>query len=136
MNKNIHNKSNFSFANKNTTRLFSSKFESFIVYNNSLLNKSNILKDNSGKSGIYRWVNSINNKCYIGSSVYLHSRLLNYNKNYLRRKKSTRNSHISRALLFHDYNNFNLETLEYCDINSVIDREQYYIYLLKPEYNI
>jgi len=79
MNKNI-NKSNFSFANKKTTRFFSSKFESFIIYNNSLLNKSNDLNYILGKSGIYRSVNRINNKCYIVSSVYLHSRLLNYNK--------------------------------------------------------
>lgn len=26
--------------------------------------------------------------------------------------------------------------MEYCDINYVIDREQYYIDLLKPEYNM
>lgn len=31
--------------------------------------------------------------------------------------------------------NFNLEFLEYCDKNSVIDKEQKYIDLLKPVYN-
>jgi group I intron endonuclease len=138
MNKNILNKNiNSSFVNNNTTRFFSSKLEPFIIYNNSLLNKYNILKDNIDKSGIYRWVNRINNKCYIGSSVNLHSRLLNYyNKNYLNKKLLIRNSHIYRALLLYDYDNFNLEILEYCDRNSVIEREQYYIDLLKPEYNI
>jgi hypothetical protein len=26
--------------------------------------------------------------------------------------------------------------LEYCDLENIIDREQYYIDLLKPEYNV
>lgn len=138
MNKNILNKNiNLSFVNKKTTRFFSSKFEPLIIYNNSLLNKSNILRDSIGKSAIYRWVYRINNKCYIGSSVNLHSRLLNYyNKNYLNKRILIRNSHIYRALLSHGYENFNLEILEYCDKNIIIEREQYYIDLYKPEYNI
>jgi len=32
--------------------------------------------------------------------------------------------------------NFKLEILEYCDSENVIEREQYYLDLLKPEYNI
>jgi group I intron endonuclease len=43
---------------------------------------------------------------------------------------------ICRALLKHGYSNFNLEILEYCDSKNLIVREQYYIDLLKPEYNI
>ena len=31
---------------------------------------------------------------------------------------------------------FMLEILEYCDPDMVIEREQYYIDTLKPEYNI
>lgn len=46
MNKNI--------PNKNTKRFFSSKFKPLIIYNNSLLKKSNVLRDNKGKSAIYR----------------------------------------------------------------------------------
>jgi len=38
--------------------------------------------------------------------------------------------------LKYGYKNFSLEVLEYCDKKSVIDREQYYIDLLKPEYNL
>jgi group I intron endonuclease len=51
-------------------------------------------------------------------------------------KLVTRNSHIYRALLYYGHDSFNLEILEYCDKKSVINREQYYINLLKPEYNI
>jgi group I intron endonuclease len=43
---------------------------------------------------------------------------------------------ISKALLNYGYSNFTLEILEYCDYNNVRLREQHYIYLLKPEYNI
>jgi group I intron endonuclease len=43
---------------------------------------------------------------------------------------------ICRALLKRGYSNFNLEILEYCDSKDLIIREQYYIDLLKPEYNI
>jgi len=43
---------------------------------------------------------------------------------------------ICRALLKHGYSNFNIEILEYCDSKDLIKREQYYIDLLNPEYNI
>lgn len=34
------------------------------------------------------------------------------------------------------YSNFSLEIIEYCDNMSTINKEQYYIDLLKPEYNL
>jgi len=43
---------------------------------------------------------------------------------------------IARALIKYGYYNFQLEILEYCEPSNCIDREQYYIDLLKPEYNI
>lgn len=43
---------------------------------------------------------------------------------------------IYKAILKYGYANFKLEILEYCDKKIVLDREQYYIDLLKPEYNI
>jgi group I intron endonuclease len=43
---------------------------------------------------------------------------------------------IHKALLKHGYSVFKLEILEYCEINNTIDREQYYINKLRPEYNI
>lgn len=51
-------------------------------------------------------------------------------------KLSTRISIIYSALLKHDYANFSLDILEYCEINILIEREQYYLDHLKPEYNI
>jgi group I intron endonuclease len=43
---------------------------------------------------------------------------------------------ISRALLKYGYSDFRLEVLEYCDTSNIIEREQYYFNLIKPEYNI
>ena len=45
---------------------------------------------------------------------------------------------ISRALVKHGYNNFRLEILEYCDSSKsiLLEREQYYIDQLNPNYNI
>lgn len=47
-------------------------------------------------------------------------------------------SHIYRSLLKYGYSNFSLEILEYCDPDKklLINREQYYIDLLKPDYNL
>jgi group I intron endonuclease len=46
------------------------------------------------------------------------------------------NSVICSSLLKYGYSEFSLEILEYCDPIDIITREQYYLYNLKPEYNI
>lgn len=46
------------------------------------------------------------------------------------------NRPIDRALLKYGFSNFTLEILEYCDKNNVLEREQYYMDILKPQYNI
>jgi group I intron endonuclease len=43
---------------------------------------------------------------------------------------------IYKALLKYGKSKFKLAILEYCDPNDVISREQYYLDLLKPDYNI
>jgi group I intron endonuclease len=43
---------------------------------------------------------------------------------------------VYRALLKYGYSKFTLEILEYCDKSSVIEKEQYYLDLLNPSYNI
>lgn len=45
-------------------------------------------------------------------------------------------SHIISALLKYGYSNFSLEILEYCKPEKNLIREQYYLDLLKPSYNI
>lgn len=100
--------------------------------------KSKIIKDNKRKSGIYLFINNKNLKYYVGQSKDLGSvkigRLTRYlNKSYL---KSNPNSLLVRAFIKYGYNNFTLAILEYCAIEKLDEREQYWIDFLKPEYNI
>lgn len=55
---------------------------------------------------------------------------------FLKREITKGNSIISSSLLKHGYANFSLEILEYCDPIDAVKREQYYLDLIKPEYNI
>jgi group I intron endonuclease len=43
---------------------------------------------------------------------------------------------IDRALLKFGHRNFRFEIIEICERSNIILREQYYIKLLKPAYNI
>lgn len=118
-------------------RSFSSEFKPLITYDDSLLNKFNALEGNKDRSGIYRWKHKTDNKSYIGSSINLQIRFRDYyNESFLNRRILTSNSCIYKALLHYGYKAFDLEILEYCDKLYIIEREQYYIDLLKPEYNI
>lgn len=103
-----------------------------VHYSNADLNKNTIYDENRSKCGIYRWVNNINNKSYVGSSVSLTNRLKNYYSLSCLKNKSK----IYRALLKYGHSNFSLDILEYCEPNVIISREQYYIDFLNPEYNI
>lgn len=84
-------------------------------------------------TGVYCWLNNYNNKCYVGSSINFTMRLYKYySLKHLHDSKTTINS----ALLKYGYSSFSLHILEYCDKNESIKREQHYIDLLKPEYNM
>lgn len=112
-------------------------------YDNAGSLKERILAENRNLSGIYRWENKINGNVYVGSGVDLAKRLGIYYRN----SELTRNTRpIHQALLKYGHDNFRLDILEYClsgegrfaeKANTVIiKREQYYLDLLEPEYNI
>jgi group I intron endonuclease len=82
---------------------------------------------------VYRWVNKLNNKTYIGSSIDFTTRLYKY---YSLKHLIKNKTPIHNALVKYGYSNFKLEILEYCNINDAILREQYYLDNLNPEYNI
>lgn len=106
-------------------------------YPNADKDKQQIIQENRGKSGVYRWVNLENDKSYIGSSTNLGKRFTNYfSITYLEREVKRTNSVIYMALIKYGYFAFRLEILEYCDPSEAINKEQYYLDLLKPEYNI
>jgi group I intron endonuclease len=79
----------------------------------------------------------MNNKFYIGSAVDLSKRLSQYfNRELLIKSLLLTNSKINRALVKYGYANFNLEILEYTKPKLLLIKEQYYMDLLKPSYNI
>lgn len=80
------------------------------------------------------WTNKLNGKRYVGSSVNLRRRLLEYyNVNRLLNDNSMP---INLALLKYGYQNFSLTILEFCDIDSLMSREKHYFDVHNPEYNI
>ena len=108
-----------------------------LTYSNADTEKQSIFKDNKRKCGIYRWVNNLNGKSYVGSATNRICRFYQYYsfktlEIYLKNRKSA----IYSALLKYGYSNFSLEILEYCDSSNLIEREQFYMDLLRPEYNI
>lgn len=87
------------------------------------------------KSGIYKITNTVNQKIYIGSATKLLSRKSEH-FHYLKNNK-----HHSRKLQnsFNKYgiDNFCFDIIEYIeDKTKLIEREQYYLDLLNPYYNI
>jgi group I intron endonuclease len=108
-----------------------------ITYNNTRVDKCIILKENTNKSGIYRLINKINGKSYIGSSIRLNNRFrLYYSSKTIKNRLSQGSSAIYSALLKYGHDNFSLDILEYCEPNLLIKREQYFMDLINPEYNI
>ena len=98
--------------------------------------KEEICINNKNKSGVYRWINKINGKSYVSSSTSLSRKILFYFSLSSLKREVNGSIIIYRALLKYGYSNFSSEILEYCEPNELISREQYYIDLLKPEYNI
>lgn len=104
-----------------------------VSYKNGDTDKIKILADNRKKAGVYLWINKINGNKYVGSSINISVRRYTY---YSLRSLAKSNRPIDRALLKHGFSNFSLEILEYCTVDNVLKREQYYLDKLKPEYNI
>ena len=136
---------NYAFSTKCTRpigiRMFStsksddsSEASGLAVFSNADIDKLNILKYVKGKSGIYMWTNKLNGKNYVGSSVDLRRRLLEYyNVNRILNEKSMP---INVALLKYGYTNFTLTILEICDKDSLMSREKHFFEVYSPEYNI
>jgi group I intron endonuclease len=108
-----------------------------ITYSNLDLNKSRVYAENKRKSGIYRLNNLITGKSYVGSSKNLNKRLRSYYyTSNMEKIVNKEKSIIYKAILKYGPSRFSLDILEYCEPNILISREQYYIDLLIPKYNI
>lgn len=105
-----------------------------VTYSNAAADKSRVLEENKQKSGIYRWINKVNNKKYVGSAGDLSKRLLFYYspaKIVVLQSKSL----IYSAIIKYGLKDFTLEILEYCEPDKLLIREKYYIDF-GSEYNI
>ena len=61
------------------------------TYENADTMKDLIVKENKGKSGVYRWTNKSNNNIYVGSSTDLGVRFKNYFKYSFLNQKNPEN---------------------------------------------
>jgi group I intron endonuclease len=119
---------------KSNTRYFqTTSIKPIIIYDNTDQDKEIILKNSIAKAGVYRWVNKLNGKTYIGSATDLRTRFYVY---FSAKRLIDSKMAIYKAILKHGYSNFRLEILEYCDVDKTLTREHYYLDLLKPEYNV
>lgn len=82
----------------NSTYTIVGSVASVTIYTNADIEKNLVIKENRGKSGIYRLINKITGKSYVGSSVNL-SRRFNKYYNYNHIADPNRNMNIDRALL-------------------------------------
>lgn len=101
-------------------------------YPNAELLKKDILLENKGLSGVYRWTNIETGDSYVGSGVDLTKRIRSYYQ-IVELKRNPR--HINRALLKYGHDKFELEIIEYCDKDELMEREQFYLDKLNPSYN-
>ena len=118
-----------------------------ILYKNLNEAKEVFSSNFKNKAGVYQLVNLVNNKLYIGSSADLNRRLNEYlNPSYIARNLAKGNSIIMNALLKYGYMNFGIIVLETIEFESnlskterktlILNREQYYMDLIKPDYNL
>ena len=89
---------------------------------------------NKNCPAIYKIKNVINNKFYIGSSKKVNTRLINHFSSLA--KNTHRNKHLQSSYNKYGKDNFKFEILEECDLKDLLNKEQYYLDTLKPEYNI
>lgn len=122
------------FSPKDTNDSSGDQFIPAVIYEDASSMKKAILKDNAGKAGIYMLTNKLTGDIYVGQSIDLRKRFLNYfNLTYL----SIRNELIiCRAIIKYGYSNFSITILEYCDKCDLDIREQHYFDTLNPKYNI
>jgi len=88
-------------------------------------------------AGIYKITNKVTKKYYIGLTKDIKARLNNYL--YVDRLINNKSSRIHKALLKYGYSNFSFTILEFTPTSNssiIKDREDFFIKVFKPQYNI
>jgi group I intron endonuclease len=86
------------------------------------------------KSGIYKIICLTTNKIYIGSAVSISNRW--YRHKWDLNNNVHGNTYLQKAWNKYQSCNFKFEVIELCQKEKLIEREQFYIDNLKPEYNL
>lgn len=76
-------------------------------------------------AGIYKIINLVNNKIYIGSAVNFNKRKNNHKSKLLMNKHHSKK--LQNAWNKYGFENFEFEIIEECEKEKLIEREQYYI---------
>jgi len=106
-------------------------FVPVMIYPNPETNKSQILSDLKGKTGIYLWTHKESNKVYIGSALDLSKRLgYYYTPSWLQQA----DNYISRALILHTHSAFCLSILNYIDISNLDKKEARKLFLKSEQF--
>jgi group I intron endonuclease len=92
------------------------------------------IKGKYNYSGIYCLKNTINDKCYVGSAQKLNYRLWNHKHKLI--KGNHANNILQNFVNKYGIDKLYFEILEPVNIESLIEREQYWIDNLKPQFNI
>jgi len=79
--------------------------------------------------GIYKIINNVNNKLYIGSSINIKSRFSKH-KSLLKNNKHD-NDYLQNSFNKYGMDNFSFEIIEFCEISELIEKENYYINFYK-----
>jgi group I intron endonuclease len=106
------------------------------IYKNFKEDRTNIIKEQKDKIGVYCLVNNINNHVYIGSSINLASRMKNYLNTSFLKNRQNNNMPIIKALLKYGHSNFSLLIIEYVIPTFLTERETFYITRVIPYYNV
>lgn len=85
-------------------------------------------------TGIYEIVNKINGHRYIGSAVSIRVRWGTHL--CVLRSNNHHSKYLQNAWNKYGEDNFDFNVIEICDKDSLLNREQYYMDIVKPEYNI
>lgn len=78
------------------------------------------------KSGIYKILNTVDGKFYIGSAVDFRVRFNTHSK--LLKKGAHKNKYLQAAWNKYGANNFEFHILERCGLDKLLEREQYYFF--------
>jgi group I intron endonuclease len=111
-----------------------------VLFENAKEGRDKLLSASKGKSGLYIWINNLNGKTYIGQASDLggkkNGRLNHYYRPSFISDTDRGKSLIRGAIKKYGLENLSIGILEYCSVEELDKREQYWFNLLIPAYNI